>query len=284
MKSVSGLFLALLFCLLPLFDATKAFAKDELLDEILSRRELRVGVSPGFVPFVVDGEEARELKSKVIGDLPIDSKTGVCGFDVELARAIARSLEIRLTLIKAKDLYQLQELLNQGEIDMALSGLTRTLERAWSFYLSDPYFVSGLIILVPKNSPVRELKELNNEKHELFVKLSSTSENFARRYLPNANIASFSSEEVMFEKLQESKTASIVIDAIKAQSYRMSDKLSSDFRRLEGRRFTDEYFGILLPRDYSLLHYVNLFIESYKRSGKFHDLASRFNPWFRSED
>ncbi len=262
---------------------TLAEESEHLIDHILKDGELKVAVSPGFVPFVVDGDEVEEVQKKVVGELEVDTATGVVGFDIELARALAASLNVRLVLVKARNLAHLQQLVDDEQVHMALSGLTRTLERAWSFYISDPYFVSGLIILVPEESPYRTLADLNVSNATVIVKPASTSEAFARKNLPNASIEVINTEAELAKRLSTRDSAAI-LDAIKARSLTMSGQVKGKFRRLESRRFTDEYFGILMQRDTSLVRYVNLFLEEFKRSGKFHEVASRFNPWFRSED
>ena len=254
-----------------------------LIEEILTKGELRVGVSPGFIPFVVQGDHIKELQENVVGELEVDTETGTAGFDIELARALAQSLNVRLVIVKVHGLAKLQKLVDEGKVHLALSGLTRTLERAWSFYISEPYFVSGLIILVPQASPYKTLQELNKDKATVLVKPSATSETFARANLPNARIEAIKTEDEMLVRLNKGDAA-IIVDAVKARSFAVSGKLKGKFRRLESRRFTDEYFGIIMPRDGSLVRYVNLFIDEFKRSGKFHELASRFNLWFRSED
>ncbi len=138
------------------------------------------------------------------------------------------------------------------------------------------------MVLVPKASPYKTLNDLNNGDSEVLVKPSSTSETFASLYLPKAKIAAAGDEDEFLSAMAGGKRAA-VLDAVKARSFRISGQLKGDFRRLEKRRFTDEYYGILLPRDEPLRQYVNLFLDDYKRSGLFHELASRYNAWFRSE-
>lgn len=271
-----------LLCTLILSLPTAAVAaRPSLLDAIVERGSLRCAVLPGYIPFTADGGAAEELQRRVVGG-PLEAVDGVVGFDVELARALAASLGVRLELRRASDLEGLLALVSSGEADLALSGLTRTLERARRFNLSVPYFVSGLVLLVPEDSPWRTLDELNRPDVSVLVKPGATSARFVARRLPRAKAVPVSDEKSFGKTLSAGKHVA-VMDAVKALSFRLSGLLKGRWRRLEGRRFTDEYFGAVLPRDEALTRYVDLFLEESKRTGRFHELASRFNAWFRSD-
>lgn len=98
----------------------------ELLQQILDRGELIVGTSPDFPPM-----EFIDTK-----------KTGqdqYVGCDIELAKYIADKLGVKLT-IKAMDFDAVLGSITTRQIDMAVTGITKTPERASSMEMTDAYF------------------------------------------------------------------------------------------------------------------------------------------------
>src|SRR3546814_18152928 len=97
----------LLSFVLPLASASdQALWEHSTLNQILKRGELRAGVEAGYMPF-----EMRDSKSKIIG------------FDVDLARLMARYMGVRLTLSSTQGAGTLPELMTE-HIKMLLGGTT----------------------------------------------------------------------------------------------------------------------------------------------------------------
>lgn len=250
---------------------------DSLLDDIVARGELRVGVSPGFIPFVAGGKDAQMVRSLVSSPLP-DEPRDVVGFDIELARALAASLEVKLVVVQRDGIAAVLSGLQAGEIDIAISGLSRTLKRARDFFFSEPYYTSGIVVLVPRQSPYNKLADLNLQNVRLLVKPGSTAQTFATRNLPNAQVIAAKDEATLATLLDQGDRVAI-LDEIKARNFSLAKMLKGDFRQLEGRRYTDEHFSIALPRDEALRSYVNIFLQDFQESGELDALTRTFSPW-----
>src|SRR5262245_14299211 len=91
--------------------APTATSASPVIDRILQRGELRVGTSGSQPPLNATTKDGR-----------------IIGFDVDLARALAKSMGVRLTLVPIQFSELLPALVN-GDVDMVLSGLTTTPER-----------------------------------------------------------------------------------------------------------------------------------------------------------
>jgi ABC-type amino acid transport substrate-binding protein len=61
------------------------------------------------------------------------------GFDVEMAEFLARDLGVKAEFVEMEDLTALPELLATGRIDLAMTGVVVTPERAGELLFSDPY-------------------------------------------------------------------------------------------------------------------------------------------------
>lgn len=248
------------------------------LDDIIDRGALRVGVSPGFIPFVASGEDALAVRKLATGPLPTQPRD-IVGFDIEIARAIADSLEVHLEVMTYNGVTPLLLAVKKGEVDMAISGLTRTLQRARYHFFSEPYFTSGIVVLVPKGLNYKKLSDLNRPEVRLLVKPATTAETFAKRRIPEAQIFKAKDESVMGRLFNQGQQVAIV-DAVKAQSFSLGGSIKIPYGTLENKRYTDEHFSIALPRDDAWRSYVNIFIEDYKESGKLAKLTQLFEPWF----
>jgi Na+/H+-dicarboxylate symporter len=93
-----------------------------LVDTIRKRGMLRVGVFTDRLPFVFLNRERR-----------------LVGFDVEMAQLLARDLGVKVEFIEMEELSALPHLLATGLIDLAMTGIAITPERAAAMLFSDSH-------------------------------------------------------------------------------------------------------------------------------------------------
>ncbi len=145
MRSWQRSVLAALAAALALVAGAGVAGAGSTLETIKQRGRLIVGVKADFPPFGT-----------------IDSAGRHVGFDVDVARRFARSLlgdESRLELVSVTSGNRIP-FLQSGKIDIIIATVTITDERRQVVEFSDPYFMSGSLILVPKASTVRGLEDL----------------------------------------------------------------------------------------------------------------------------
>ena len=104
---------------------------DSALDRIRSRGALRVGYLEDELPF-----SYRNADDELVGH------------DIDLAHTLARDLGGRLEIAPVTR-KQMPELLSSGAIDIVMSGITLTLERALKMGFSAPYMDDTLALIVP---------------------------------------------------------------------------------------------------------------------------------------
>ena len=88
------------------------------------------------------------------------------GFEVDLARYLARQMlgdegKLRLVRVNAGD--RLTAILS-GSVDLLIAAVTATEDRAAVFALSEPYFVSGTLLLVPQGSPIHGVLDAKGKR------------------------------------------------------------------------------------------------------------------------
>lgn len=116
----------------------------------------RVGMECGYAPY-----NWTQLDDSN-GAVPIEgSKEFANGYDVLMAKKIAEGLGKELRIVKT-EWAGLSPAVQSGVIDGILAGMSPTAERKESIDFSDPYWKSNLIIVVKKDSPYVEAKNLND--------------------------------------------------------------------------------------------------------------------------
>ena len=102
-----------------------------LIDAIRKRGMLRVGVFTDRLPFVF-----------------LNGERHLVGFDVEMAQQLARDLGVKVEFVEMEDLTVLPRLLATGRIDLAMTGMVVTPERAVEMLFSEPYLDETLAFVV----------------------------------------------------------------------------------------------------------------------------------------
>jgi len=144
------------------------------LDKVLDRGVLVVGTEPEFPPF-----ESLDVNGELVG------------FDIDLAKAIATDLGVDVRF-ETMAFDSLPSALGVGKVDVILSGMTATAERARSRAFTDSYFRTQLCLLVGKDTAIEKPTDADGKR--LVVKLGTTGDINATRLFPNAEITKFDNE------------------------------------------------------------------------------------------
>lgn len=148
------------------------------LRQIQQRGELRVGLEAGYMPFEM-----------------LDKSGELIGFDVDLARLMARKLGVKLKLVNQAWDGIIPALLT-GKFDVLMGGMTITEERAQRVDFCDPYLTIGQTALLNRKSAarVKDYRDLNSAGFTVLSKLGTTGEIAARKTFPRAQIRTFELE------------------------------------------------------------------------------------------
>lgn len=186
--------------LLCLCVASSAFARaaepPSTLDRIRERGELRVGLETGYIPF--------EMR---------DKRGGIIGFDVDLAKLMARKLGVRLRLVNTQWDGIIPALLTD-KFDVLMSGMTITEGRAKQVDFAQPYIVAGQTILIQPAlaARIKTYADLDAPGFTIAVKLGTTGETAAREYMPRSKIESFESESEGLLQVRSGRAQAFVYD------------------------------------------------------------------------
>ena len=135
----------------------------EGLERVRKQGVLRVAVDPSFPPFE-----------------SIDGSNQIVGLDIDLATLLAEQLGVEVQFVPTT--YDgLYDALTTGRADVIISALYPDPERTQDFAFSSPYFNAGYVLVVPPDSPIRNLDEVGG--HTIAVVLNTAGHMEALRWL-----------------------------------------------------------------------------------------------------
>jgi polar amino acid transport system substrate-binding protein len=236
-----------------------------VLDSILERGELRVGTSANQPPLT-----AKTKDGKIIG------------LDADLSRAMAAAMGVK-PRIEAMPFSQLLTALEEGRIDMILSGMTMTPQRNLKVVFVGPYYISGKGILtkIQTLAAMQEARDMNKPDFTLAALKGSTSQIFVENLIPNAKLLVTDTLDEAMELIFQNKADALIADYpyCAVMAFRHQDKgLTAGQARL-----TFEPLGIALPaNDPHLVNWVENFLALVRGSGELERLAKHWfsaGPW-----
>ncbi len=202
-----------------------------------------------------------------------DENNQPTGISVEMAEALAERLGKTLR-IENIPFAGLIPALKTGNIDLIISSMTRTEERAQSISFSDPYLHTGLCVLVSKNSDANLITDIDRPGFKIAVKQGTTGHIYANANLTNAEVLLFDKEGAAALEVAQGKVDAFIYDQI---SIYLNWKKHSDTTRPLLNPFKHESWAIGVQKgNEELRSQVNQFLADYKVNGGFDKLGDKY--------
>jgi ABC-type amino acid transport substrate-binding protein len=225
------------------------------LEAIKKRGKLIVGVKTDFPPFgSVDAAGKNE------------------GFDVDVAYELGKRLlgdPSRVELVSVTSGNRIPYL-QSGKIDIIVATVTVTDERRKVVEFSEPYFMSGELLLVPKASAINDVKDLNG-KRVAIIQGAITDQDIAE-LAPQAS-------RLKYGKVTE---AVLAVKAGHADAFAQDDililKLAKDNSemRVAGKPFYPRPYGIAVRKgDTEFIGWVNAQLKAMHGDGSYERIWKR---------
>lgn len=223
---------------------------------------LRVGMELSYPPF--------EMR---------DEKGEPKGVSVDIARALAESLGRPLE-IQNLPFDGLIPALKTGKIDLILSSMTATDERARVIDFSDPYLKTGLCVLVGAKSEAKTIADFNQSGKTIVVKKGTTGHLYATKNLKAPKVLVLDKEGAAVLEVVQGKADAFIYDQMSVFSHW---KRNQDTTRALLDPFQQESWAVGLPKGSPLREKVNAFFKSYRESGGFEKLGDQWLPEQKAE-
>ncbi|MEG6616106.1 transporter substrate-binding domain-containing protein [Peptococcaceae bacterium 1198_IL3148] len=207
----------------------------------------------------------------------IDEDTGeYVGFDIDLINAIAKEADLNIE-IKNISFDQLVPSLRNNTIDVIISAMTITEHREKVMNFTEPYFESGLCIVVNSNNDtIQGVTQLAGKT--VAVIGGTLAQSIAEQEL-DGHLRSFGTVNEALAALKSNQ-----VDAFIENDVFQINKINLTENNLEvlGERLTTESLGIAARlHDTELLTKLNQGLKEIKESGEYADI---YNKWLNAEN
>lgn len=237
-------------------------SKTDLLEKIQKNGKLVVGMSADYAPY--EFHYIDENGKDVIG-----------GFDVDIANEIANKIVVDL-VIQEMDFDALVSALPAGKVDLVISGMNPTEERAKVVDFSEVYYNSKHGILVRDEDADKYQTFADLEGAKVGVQLGSTQEKIAKTEIPNVNLQQLSNINNLILELKAGKVDAIVMEKPVAEM-----AVKSNPELAVGKPIYEEQTGGnavgIAKNNPQLLAKVNEVITELNESGKMDEYIKKAN-------
>ncbi|MBR0293943.1 MAG: basic amino acid ABC transporter substrate-binding protein [Acidaminococcaceae bacterium] len=230
---------------------------DKKAPAVQAPKVLKVGTEPTFAPFEFQKEGSKEFD----------------GFDMDLIRAIGKQMNMKVEILNM-GFDALIPAINAGNIDLAIAGMSITPDRQKAVDMSDPYYVSGLVVVVGKdNAAVKSVNDLNNKG--IAVQIGTTGAERAAK-VPGAKVKNFNTNAEVFLELKNKGVEAVIIDKPVAE-YFLATGGGKDYAKIVGDTMEAESYGISLKKNSPLTKEINKALLDLKKNGEYDKL---YTKWF----
>jgi polar amino acid transport system substrate-binding protein len=244
-------------------DGGKAAASESLLDTIVKRGTLKVGMST-FVPWAMK------------------DKTGkLIGFEIDVATRLAKDMGVKIEFVPTKWAGIIPALLT-GKFDVIIGGMGVRPARNLKVNFTVPYDYSGMSMVAHKKRAkgFSSLADFNKKGVIIAARLGTTAAEAVKKNMPKAELKQFDDESQAIQELLTGRIHAVVasapMPAFKAVEYK-----ETLFLPFSGT-FTKEPIGFAVKKgDHDLLNYFNNWIMMVGAEGW---LAETRRYWFETKD
>lgn len=238
-----------------------AAAQTSRLDDILARGVLRVGTTGDYRPFTA-----------------LDKASGAySGFDVDLAQSLGAALGVRVEF-EPTSWPNLTRDFEAGAFDIAMGGVSVTLDRAKKGFFSAPYMREGKtpIARCADKDKYQSLAEIDRPGVRVIANPGGTNERFDRANLHAAQIILYGDNLTIFDQIARGDADLMVTDASEA---RFQQKLHANVLCAihPEKPFDFAEKAYWMPRDPALKAFVDQWLHLSMENGSF---AAVYAKWF----
>lgn len=220
----------------------------------------RVGTDATYAPF--------GFKEKNTGKLD--------GFDIDIITAIAKEDGAEVD-IQNLNFDALLPALQSNTLDIAISDMTISEERAKSVDFSNPYYIAGSGLVVnTDNTNITSFKDLEGKR--IGVSIGSTGAEIAGK-IPNADVRQFNLIIDAFLELQN-RGVDVVINDTPVNEFYVANK-GRGIAKVVGEDYDAAPLGIAVKKgNTELLDKINSGLAKIKENGKYREI---YKKWFGKE-
>ena len=243
----------------------------------------KIAAATGLILFALGSAQAQN-KELVVGSSATyrpfayeNPNKEIVGYDVDIIKAVAQKAGVPIKIVNTP-WTGIFAALNNGDVDLIISGVTINDKRKQSYDFTAPYFEARQLIAVPKDSSIKNLKDLAGKK--IGVVNGSTGDDIASRQFgkTNSDIRRFESTPVVISELVNNGLDAAIGDN-GVISFRAQDH--KQLKTVNDPSFPKEFFGIVVKQgNKALLDKLNAGLAAVKADGSY---AQIYKKWFSAD-
>lgn len=232
--------------------------------DVKKKGVLVLGTDPTFAPF--------EFK---------DDKGQITGFDIDIAREVARDLGVKLQIQAVGFGSLMPGSVTSRRVDMAMSGITITDERKKVVSFSNPYFRSAQVFIVRKGNPAKFAWPLaSNSATALKGVTIGVQANTTGQYAANDNLKKLGATIKVYQDfasgladVRAGRVAALIGDAPTVDY--LNKTLPGQFQQA-GKPLIEEDYGIVFFKGSDLAAAANKTLARLRSSGEYQKLLEKW--------
>lgn len=263
MVMATAVLMTLMFCLagpVSADDINKQIAKSSIIDKVMRKGTLRVGLS-SFVPWAMQ-----------------DKKGEWVGFEIDVAKQLAEDMGVKVEFVPTKWEGLIPSLLT-GKFDLIIAGMTGTPQRALKINFTNPYDFSGMNVVMHKDfaQGVTGYMDLDKKGNTIIARVGTTGAALSKETYKNATVRLFPDEGPMIQELLNGKAAGLLTSA--PQPAQLAAKYPDTLVLLD-ENLVQQPICIGVPKgDPDTLAYLNNWIIVVRNNGF---IEKKVNYWWKS--
>ncbi len=197
------------------------------------------------------------------------------GFDVELARLIAKELG-KEAIFENMQFSTILPTLQNGLVDAAISTITITDERKKNIDFSNPYYTESMATVFVKDNPITDKAQLPQKK--IACQLGTTMEIWLKKHVPTAEIIPLDNNNLAIEALKVGHVEVVLVDAIQGAVF--SKKNPGLSYAVIGS--SDTGYGVAFKKGSPLKDQINKALQALEEKGELQKLKQEWleeTPW-----
>lgn len=243
-----------------------AAAGKSKLDEVRARGKVIVGVTSEAPPFGF-----------------VDEKGELVGFDVDIAKLIAKGIfgdETKIELFKQGFAARWPNTQN-GAIDFGIMVTTIYPDRVLQVAFTRPYIDSGIVLVVRKDSPIKTVADLNKGEYTVAHLTAPVQEERGKRLYPNAKFLTFDAISAQFNAVKLGRATACQLDAPVALHYL---KDNPEYRIIDEWLTDVTGNGIFLRHDdFKWWLFLDTMVQEMLGGSRFSEYKAIYKKWFGVE-
>ncbi|MES2204588.1 MAG: ABC transporter substrate-binding protein [Pseudomonadota bacterium] len=222
------------------------YSKD--IKSLVKRGDLRVAIyaDSSLSPFVIINGKQLE------------------GYNVDMARAIAAELGVKLHIDRATSYNDAVALVAKGKDDIAISNVTATPQRALSVFFTEPYYSMPQGLIIQKNFDASKLnantRVVSEESLRIGVEAESAYVYYVSLAFPHATVVAYANLNQGLKDLNNNQCDAIFVDDFSGEQVIAGESALTLFRL--GDVHIDPVTMVVSSEKPQLLNWLNLYLNS----------------------